>query len=455
MRSRLPARGRRTVAVALALTCVAAAGVPGGQSAAAAPGAGAITTVSDQRLGPRLLELELETPALAAPTGVRVLLPDGYEAHPKRQYPVLYLLHGAGGNSRSWTEAGDAEALTAGLPLIVVMPDSGLGSGYTDWYNDGLLGPPAWETYHVEQLIPWIDRRFRTVASRRGRALAGLSMGGYGALTYAARHPDTFVHSAGFSAAADLTHPALIGLDEAAGGGASPAYGPYSTQEVRRRGANPVDLAANLRGVELSLRTGDGGAGGEFGGGDVVEVVVHQMNTTLHRRLGELGIAHLWDDYGPGGHIWPYWQRDLRLELPRIMESFSDPPRRPRRFSFDSIDPLYDDYGWRVRLDRPQLEFSRLEVDRRRTFSLAGSGSAVVRTPARFQPRRRYELLIVGGDGRRRRTVRANPRGALRVAIDLGPPNAYQQYTQEAIAAGPEVFETAVRIAPSRGSSAG
>ena len=94
--------------------------------------------------------------------------------------------------------------MTAGQPLIVVMPDGGRGGWYSNWHNGGRGGPPAWESYHIGQLIPLVDRRFRTVAARRGRAIAGLSMGGFGAFSYAARHPDLFTAAASFSGGLDL-----------------------------------------------------------------------------------------------------------------------------------------------------------------------------------------------------------------------------------------------------------
>ena len=99
-----------------------------------------------------------------------MLLPRGY-ARSARRYPVLYLLHGAVDDYRSWTTKGDAEALTAGLPLIVVMPDAGPGGWYTDW----LRGRAAdrWETFHLDQLIPWIDRTLPDPPDRDGRAVAG------------------------------------------------------------------------------------------------------------------------------------------------------------------------------------------------------------------------------------------------------------------------------------------
>jgi S-formylglutathione hydrolase FrmB len=103
---------------------------------------------SVRRMDDRLVELQLRTSHVDGPTGVRVLLPRGY-ATSKRRYPVPYLLHGAIDDDRSWTAKGDAERITAGLPLIVVMPDSGPGGGYTNWYNGGAGGRPAREGYHI------------------------------------------------------------------------------------------------------------------------------------------------------------------------------------------------------------------------------------------------------------------------------------------------------------------
>ena len=208
------------------------------------------------------------------PTKVRILLPAGYAAQREHSYPVLYLLHGASGDRTSWTSAGqgEAEQLTAKLPLIVVMPDGGLGGFYTNWFNNGAGGKPRWEDWHVKQLIPWVDRHYRTLDARRERAIAGLSMGGFGAFTYASRHPDLFTAALSLSGAVDPTTPPGVGpsvIDAiSASDGAAPGslWGPFATQEVRWRAHDPYDLAENLRGLALWLRTGNGQPGGPFGG---------------------------------------------------------------------------------------------------------------------------------------------------------------------------------------------
>jgi esterase/lipase superfamily enzyme len=324
------------------------------------------------------------------------------------------------------------------------MPNAGNGGFYSDWFNFGADGPPAWETYHVRQLIPWIDAHYRTVAARRGRATAGLSMGGFGAMTYPARHPDMFVAAASFSGAVNSNeYPPTGEPDESTFDGGRPyaTWGPRQTEEVRWRAHNPWDLAENLRGLSLTIRTGNGMPGGPYGGGDPVEAYVHQASADLHARLNDLGIPHVWDDYGPGGHAWPYWQRDLKRTLPAIMAAFASPPAPPSRVTFTAVEPAYKAYGWSVAIERPALEFSRLERASRSGFTLAGSGSATVVTARLFKSRAVYKVTV----GTKVRRVRARRR-RLRIHLPLGPGNESQEYTADAQVGGTKVFRTKVRI---------
>lgn len=392
-----------------------------------AAGRSSLRLASSQSLDPRLSELTFTTPALDAPTGVRVLLPAGYSSS-HRRYPVLYLLHGCcnGTNGyRSWTDQMGAEALTAGLPLIVVMPDGGSNGAYVNWWNSGAQGQPAWETYHIAQLIPWIDRSYRTVATRAGRALAGLSMGGDGAIHYAARHPDMFVSASAYSGAVDLNvvRPAedAVGLDD------NRPLGSYVSDQIRTRAVNSWDLALNLRGLRLSLRTGNGrNATGRVV--DPIEGVVHAANVSLNQRLDSLGIPHVWDDYGAGTHTPPYWSRDLSLDLPLIMRTFRQPPAQPKRITFTAAEPSYRAYGWRVRVRRRAMEFSTLTKAGRHGFALVGSGSATVITPRLYRPGSAQRVRIRAERGGRRIMLRADRTGRLRVHLPLGPANPLPQY---------------------------
>jgi S-formylglutathione hydrolase FrmB len=306
-----------TVAGAAACGGSGDAAAPAGDRARPAPAAGGITVVAERRIDPRLSEWTLRTPALDIETRVRILLPAGYRAHPERRYPALYLLHGRGGDDRDWTRYGAASRITARTPLIVVMPDAGRDAEYTDWYRGGTPILPRWETYHVGQLVPWVDARFRTIAARRGRAIAGLSMGGFGALSYAGRHPATYAAAASFSGALE------IGSDD--------AWGTRTAERAQWRAHLPVDLAPRLRSLALvELRTGDGAPGPLDRRGTergcpacVIERALHPMNIRMHERLRGLGIRHVWDDYGAGTHAWPYWRRDLRETLPDLMRTLA------------------------------------------------------------------------------------------------------------------------------------
>jgi diacylglycerol O-acyltransferase / trehalose O-mycolyltransferase len=298
----------------------ARSGTTAGPGAGTRPGAAAITVVGRERRDARLEDWTLRTPALDGVTRVRILLPAGYRAHPQRRYPVLYLLHGANSDYRSWTRYGGAEAITAHAPLIVVMPDGGTMGWYTDWYENERPVRPAWETYHVGELVPWVDAHFRTIAARRGRAIAGLSMGGYGALSYAARHSGTFVAAASFSGALEI--------------GSEEAWGPRSESAARWRAHLPISLAGRLRSLALlELRTGNGqpsrldkrGTRSDCGACRL-ERFLRTANVRLHERLRRLGIAHVWDD-GPGTHDWPYWRRDLRQTLPGMVRALAPATR--------------------------------------------------------------------------------------------------------------------------------
>jgi S-formylglutathione hydrolase FrmB len=404
----------------------------------------------DERLSPRLHELTLSTSALARPTKVRILLPAGYTTQREHSYPVLYLLHGASGDQTSWTSPGqgEAEQLTAKLPLIVVMPDAGPGGFYTNWFNNGAGGKPRWEDWHIKQLIPWVDSHYRTLAVRRERAIAGLSMGGFGTFSYASRHPDLFTAALSLSGAVDPLVPPGIGpsiidaISASDGGAPGSLWGPVATQELRWRAHNPYDLAENLRGLKLWMRTGNGQPGGPFGGAntiDGIELGVYVMATEVHKRLRALHIPHVFDDYGPGHHLWPYWNRGLKQTLPAIMKRFHRGSKPPARITFKAAEPSYSAYGWSVRIKRPALEFSELSDAGKRGFRLSGSGSATVTTPARYKPRTAYVVRIRG----KQRLVRADRRGRLRIGIELGPGNRTQQYTA---GARTKVFRAAVRI---------
>jgi S-formylglutathione hydrolase FrmB len=290
---------------------------------------------SSSSVDPRLMDVTVSTSALPAPAGVRVLLPNGYDPGQATHYPVLYLLHGGFGSYTDWTTFGDIEQLSVGVPLIVVMPDGGPGGWYTNWSNYGAGGPPQWQTFHINQLIPWIDSNFNTIASKSGRAIAGLSMGGFGAMTYAARFPNLFTSASSYSGAVEDLNPAIEQVIEWSpvieNGGPGAICGVTPSDASCLKAIDPVNLAANLAGdTHIAMYTGNGFAGPldgpsnpQNGSDNIQEFVVHSANQALDQKLTSLGIRHTFDDYGNGTHSWPYWNRDLQQDLPAIVSALA------------------------------------------------------------------------------------------------------------------------------------
>jgi putative tributyrin esterase len=118
-----------------------------------------------------------------------ITLPAKYDQTTDR-YPVLYLLHGYSSNYTAWARLGAGE-YARGYDLIVVMPDVG-NSWYVNWAKSEGGQKNAWEDFIIKDLIGHVDSTYRTIAKREGRAINGLSMGGYGGLVLGLRHPDLF-----------------------------------------------------------------------------------------------------------------------------------------------------------------------------------------------------------------------------------------------------------------------
>jgi len=425
---------RAVVAGTIAIAALIAGTAP---AALAAPAENAARITAEERIAPRVVELTISTPAFSTPTKVHVDLPTGYDDAPTRRWPVSYFLAGTQNTYKSFNNVVDGVELTKDYPSIVVSPNG--DSGYwSDWYNDGAGGPPMYETYVIDQLLPLIDAHFRTIADRAHRVLAGVSMGGYGAMMLAARHPDLFSAVSSISGAVDSNLPingAVLSLSSALQGGKRDAiYGPRLTQEVRWHGHNPADLTDNLRTLDLQVRTANGklnpGIGENPLSADaascVVETGVYQASVSLHGILETQGVPHLWKDYGDGCHTVPNFKREIADTLGAFTTLLAHPAAEPKTFDYASIEPAFDVWGWHVTADpqRP-LEFLRLKNVRSTGLALTGSGTTTVTTPPLFRGLRRVE---VAGSGATTSAV-PDAQGRLKLRVDLGAPNPAQQYT--------------------------
>jgi len=214
-----------------------------------------------------------------------IYLPSDYGTAGRR-YPVLYMLHGGGGDREEWVAYGlidvaDHEMSTDNLPpMIIVLPQ-----GDTGWWTNHTGDGPRWGDYVTNDLVPHIDRTYRTLRDRSARAIGGLSMGGWGALQLAFNHANLFsivgAHSPSLYAEGDSTIAFLGAGDEFAK-------------------KNPLALASAASGLgslQIWLDAGD-------------QDPWISQTTTLHQTLQDRGIQHYWNPY-PGGHDWHYWEEHV------------------------------------------------------------------------------------------------------------------------------------------------
>ena len=466
--------------VALLAAALLAGATPAAVAATGGPGPGITTTagltvVSDTVVAPteggvgdRLHRIVLETAALPGSqdrTEIQVLLPRDYAGAPTRRYPVLYALHGAGDTDRSWASPanGNIAALeddttVNGKPvggLITVMPDGGNNpprpreSGwYSDWVGSDTpgVGGPQWETYLIDQLLPWVDATYRTVPDRSHRIVAGLSMGGFGSMALAARHPDLFGVAGSFSGAVDIADggpPEALAFNQLHSADGTPddnVWGPYGTEEVHWRDHNPPDLAANLRNTMLFARNGTGVPGpGDNPADGFLEAGVAAMNATFRAALVANGIQCVCTVTPVGTHSWPYWRADMAMFLARLPEWIGNPaavPVVPASFDYRSVAPAFSVYGWRVAADpRRAAEFLALGGVGPGGLTVTGSGLTTVRTPPRtFRPGQWVDVAGTGPHGTTR--ARAATDGSLTFLVDLGPAHTVQQDTTAGDLAG-------------------
>jgi enterochelin esterase-like enzyme len=258
----------------------------------------------------RLQVVALNSRLLSHPLSAWVCLPLGYD-HPsnkRRRYPVVYLLHGSPGQPRDWLEEGEIANIEDSLiaagqiqPMILVAADGRGPAGdseCTGWL-DGAGGTLPMERVFMDEFVPAIDRRFRTVAAARGRALLGVSAGGYAAYNLGTRHPLDFgvlaAHSGYFVAEEDdeVVLP-MLGAD---------------TQRVRDN--SPFDRMV-AEGARWAGRL-------YFDCGADDDLATESVR--FHQLLQHQGIAHHYA-LVPGDHSWETWRQRLPTSLRFIQHVF-------------------------------------------------------------------------------------------------------------------------------------
>src|SRR6478735_5394717 len=263
-----------------------------------------LTIVDRNENDPRLLYYRFQTPEIGWNPGINVLLPDDYRTS-GRTYPVLYMFHGGADDFRQFDFLGIRD-LTAGKPIIVVMPDG----GHAGWYSNpvtSFVGPRNWETFHIAQLLPWIEANFRTYAEYDGRAVGGFSMGGFGALKNTAKYYGHFASVSAHSGPASLrrdfglvVHWANITSAVLDLGGGT-VYGAPNWDQARVSADNPVERSESYRDKRIFLVARPSpGPLNWFDSVNGTQVLAGQRE--FREDLSAAGIPHESHEV-PGGHI--------------------------------------------------------------------------------------------------------------------------------------------------------
>lgn len=309
----------------LAIANPASADVDGsdasGVEATAARADDGARVIRQTRIDARTRDLVIFSPALGSTVPVRLLLPRGWVPNAERTWPVLYLLHGCceEADFQSWTRFTDVRSFMADKDVLTVLPSDGPAGFYTRWQGIGGAGPD-WEAFHVEELRSILERGF---GAGERRAVAGVSIGGYGAMAYAYRHPGMFAAAASYSGVLNTLQPGVPGVIEGLllreHENPLRMWGDPTLRWRLWSRRNPFDHAERFSGIALHVSCGNGLPGPLDRPDripDPLEPSALSTSKVFTDRLRLVGIPVTTDYYGDGSHDWPYWQRELHRTWP-------------------------------------------------------------------------------------------------------------------------------------------
>lgn len=263
--------------------------------------------------------LKLKSSILSKDVEYSIFLPADYETS-NRRYPVLYLLHGYTDDETGWTQFGEAHLIADRMinngdsaPMIIVMPDAGV-----TWYVNSYNGKTNYEDFFVKELISHIDATYRTRASKQYRAISGLSMGGYGTLIMATKHPELFSAAAPLSAGVFQDDAIVNGDDNLWKNVLGDIYGKKDlagknrlTEHYYKNSILKIIETGNadeLKKVRYYIDCGD-------------EDFLVKGNMALHSVMIDKKIPHEFR-VRDGIHNWTYWRTALPEVLKFVSESF-------------------------------------------------------------------------------------------------------------------------------------
>ncbi|MBQ2553790.1 MAG: esterase family protein [Prevotella sp.] len=263
----------------------------------------------------RIVEGTYESAVLGAPRDYTIYLPKSYDVEPDRQYPILYLLHGMLDDNHCWVTRGGLQQVADELmakgtcrEMIIVTPCAG-GEANKDWNGYFNMKGWAYETFFFDEFMPFIEKQYRVLTDRGHRAVAGLSMGGGGATSYAQRYPDLFCAVYAMSALMDIVplpgHKAgpnsMVGL-------MSSKVGELSCSKfIRKASAQTIE---KMKTIKWYVDCGN-------------KDFLLKKNQEFMAAMDARGVPYK-KQIRKGTHSWQYWHTGLYIMLPFISESMSD-----------------------------------------------------------------------------------------------------------------------------------
>ncbi len=270
--------------------------------------------------------IQFESKLVGRALPYNVVLPIGYDAPERKatRYPVLYLLHGYSGSYADWLTRTKLADYAKEYQLIIVTPE-----GQNSWYTDSATVPAdKFESYIVEELVPDVQRRFRALETRAGRGIAGLSMGGYGALKFGVKHPELFAFAASMSGAVGAASwrdendlPAVLRPSMTRTFGPAAGTVKQANDLFKLVRELPTERLAGLPFLYLDCGTED-------------ELRLSAPNRALADLFVERKIAHEYRQL-PGGHRWAYWDQQVQGVLQLAARKLSAPQMTQQRVRRD------------------------------------------------------------------------------------------------------------------------
>ena len=258
-----------------------------------------LLSISNNLKAAKVDTLAIPSAAMGKTYNAAVVIPNSY-AKGKAKYPVVYLLHGAYGHFRDWLKSTPNKMTVKDLAdqynLIIVMPE---GETFSFYLDSPVNKESQFETYITKEVIEKIDKTYRTIAEKKGRVITGLSMGGHGALSLVAKHPELFLAAGSMSGALDMGSMLQRDNSDQVKKLMEPVFGAASGKQELYDSNSVLNMIDKIKANKMPLTIDIG-----------VDDFLIESNREMHRRLVYYKIPHEYTER-PGAHTWEYWENSL------------------------------------------------------------------------------------------------------------------------------------------------